>query len=122
MRDGDRALLVAAEFADAALALGLLEPGGLARLLRAGGDGGHTAVVALTDDGARLHLRAIRHRGLLGPALADRLLGLRRPAASPVSWIAIDTKKASGTVTERPTRDAIPIVAQEQLIVELYSK
>ncbi len=41
---------------------------------------------------------------------------------APVSWIAIDTNKASGTVTERPTRDAIPIVAQEQLIVELYSK
>lgn len=41
---------------------------------------------------------------------------------APVSWITIDTKKASGTVTERPTRDAIPIVAQEQLIVELYSK
>jgi small subunit ribosomal protein S4 len=41
---------------------------------------------------------------------------------APVSWITIDTKKASGTVTERPTRDAIPTVAQEQLIVELYSK
>jgi small subunit ribosomal protein S4 len=41
---------------------------------------------------------------------------------APVSWIVIDTKKVSGTVTERPTRDAIPIVAQEQLIVELYSK
>ena len=41
---------------------------------------------------------------------------------APVSWIAIDTKQVSGTVTERPTRDAIPIVAQEQLIVELYSK
>ena len=39
-----------------------------------------------------------------------------------VSWITIDTKKASGTVTERPPREAIPIVAQEQLIVELYSK
>jgi small subunit ribosomal protein S4 len=39
-----------------------------------------------------------------------------------VSWITIDTKKVSGTVTERPMRDAIPIVAQEQLIVELYSK
>jgi len=25
-------------------------------------------------------------------------------------------------MTERPTRDAIPIAAQEQLIVELYSK
>ncbi len=39
-----------------------------------------------------------------------------------VSWITIDTKKVSGTVTERPMRDAIPIAAQEQLIVELYSK
>ncbi|MCZ6917629.1 MAG: 30S ribosomal protein S4 [Gemmatimonadetes bacterium] len=40
----------------------------------------------------------------------------------PVSWITVDAKKASGKVTERPTRDAIPTVAQEQLIVELYSK
>ena len=30
--------------------------------------------------------------------------------------------KAAGRITERPTRDAIPINAQEQLIVELYSK
>jgi small subunit ribosomal protein S4 len=40
----------------------------------------------------------------------------------PVSWISVDTEKAAGRVTERPTRDAIPINAQEQLIVELYSK
>jgi hypothetical protein len=81
LRDGDCALIVAAEFEDAALALGLLEPGGLETLLLAGGDRGHTAVVALPGESARLHLRAIRHRGLLGPALADRLVGLRRPAA-----------------------------------------
>ncbi len=42
--------------------------------------------------------------------------------AAPVSWIVVDTKKISGRVTERPTRDAIPTPAQEQLIVELYSK
>lgn len=42
--------------------------------------------------------------------------------AAPVSWIAVDTEQAAGKVTERPTRDAIPIAAQEQLIVELYSK
>lgn len=42
--------------------------------------------------------------------------------AAPVSWIAVDTEKAAGKVTERPARDAIPIAAQEQLIVELYSK
>jgi small subunit ribosomal protein S4 len=40
----------------------------------------------------------------------------------PVSWIQVDTEKALGRVTERPRRDAIPIAAQEQLIVELYSK
>jgi ribosomal protein S4 len=39
-----------------------------------------------------------------------------------VSWLAVDTDKATGKITERPTRDAIPVVAQEQLIVELYSK
>ena len=42
--------------------------------------------------------------------------------AAPVSWISVDTKKATGRVTEIPTRDAIPVAAQEQLIVELYSK
>jgi len=40
----------------------------------------------------------------------------------PVSWISVDTDKAAGRLLERPTRDAIPINAQEQLIVELYSK
>jgi len=40
----------------------------------------------------------------------------------PVGWIQVDTDKALGRVTERPRRDAIPIAAQEQLIVELYSK
>jgi small subunit ribosomal protein S4 len=40
----------------------------------------------------------------------------------PVSWIQINTDQMLGRMTERPTRDAIPIAAQEQLIVELYSK
>jgi small subunit ribosomal protein S4 len=40
----------------------------------------------------------------------------------PVSWISVDAEKAAGRVLERPTREAIPINAQEQLIVELYSK
>ncbi len=42
--------------------------------------------------------------------------------ATPVSWITVDTDKAVGKVTEVPTRESIPIAAQEQLIVELYSK
>ncbi|HTR22253.1 MAG TPA: 30S ribosomal protein S4 [Gemmatimonadales bacterium] len=40
----------------------------------------------------------------------------------PVSWVQVDTAQALGRMTERPTRDTIPIAAQEQLIVELYSK
>jgi len=38
------------------------------------------------------------------------------------AWIAVDADQAVGRLAERPTRDAIPIAAQEQLIVELYSK
>jgi small subunit ribosomal protein S4 len=41
---------------------------------------------------------------------------------APVSWLSVDREKAAGRLVERPTRDTIPINAQEQLIVELYSK
>ncbi|HEY3935180.1 MAG TPA: 30S ribosomal protein S4 [Gemmatimonadales bacterium] len=41
---------------------------------------------------------------------------------APVSWLSIDTEKAAGRLVELPTRDGIPVNAQEQLIVELYSK
>jgi small subunit ribosomal protein S4 len=41
---------------------------------------------------------------------------------APVSWLSIDNEKAAGRLLELPTRDAIPVNAQEQLIVELYSK
>jgi small subunit ribosomal protein S4 len=41
---------------------------------------------------------------------------------APVTWLAVDAGHAVGKVTELPTRDAIPVAAQEQLIVELYSK
>ncbi|HEX3926448.1 MAG TPA: 30S ribosomal protein S4 [Gemmatimonadales bacterium] len=41
---------------------------------------------------------------------------------APVSWLSIDTEKAAGRLVELPTRDAIPVNALEQLIVELYSK
>ena len=42
--------------------------------------------------------------------------------ATPVSWISVDAEKISGKITEVPTRETIPLAAQEQLIVELYSK
>jgi small subunit ribosomal protein S4 len=53
-------------------------------------------------------------------AVRASLEGLARVA--PVPWMTVDTEKAVGKITEMPTRDTIPIAAQEQLIVELYSK
>jgi small subunit ribosomal protein S4 len=37
-------------------------------------------------------------------------------------WISIDGTKLSGTIASLPTREQINLPAQEQLIVELYSK
>ena len=42
--------------------------------------------------------------------------------AAPIGWLSVDPDKVTGRLVERPTREAIPINAQEQLIVELYSK
>ena len=42
--------------------------------------------------------------------------------ARTVSWLSVDAEKAAGRLLELPTRDAIPVNATEQLIVELYSK
>ena len=41
---------------------------------------------------------------------------------APLSWIAVDRDGFSGRMLERPQRPAIPLAAQEQLVVELYSK
>ncbi|HEY9517150.1 MAG TPA: 30S ribosomal protein S4 [Gemmatimonadaceae bacterium] len=41
---------------------------------------------------------------------------------APLSWLAVDRDTFSGRMLERPSRAEIPIAAQEQLIVELYSK
>ena len=41
---------------------------------------------------------------------------------APLSWIAVDRDTFSGRMPERPARTSIPIAAQEQLVVELYSK
>jgi len=41
---------------------------------------------------------------------------------APMSWIAVDRESYSGRVLEKPIRSAIPLAAQEQLVVELYSK
>ncbi|HEX9755310.1 MAG TPA: 30S ribosomal protein S4 [Gemmatimonadales bacterium] len=41
---------------------------------------------------------------------------------APLVWLSVDLDKGAGRMTERPGRDQIPLNAQEQLIVELYSK
>jgi small subunit ribosomal protein S4 len=41
---------------------------------------------------------------------------------APLAWIAVDKGSFSGRMLERPQRPSIPIAAQEQLVVELYSK
>ncbi len=41
---------------------------------------------------------------------------------SSLSWLAVDKETFSGRMLERPQRASIPIAAQEQLVVELYSK
>jgi hypothetical protein len=84
LRDGERLLFVVPEFESAALALGLLSPGSLERILAAAsGPRGRacTAIVSLPGRGERLHLRAIRHGGWLRGLRRDHLLGLARPLA-----------------------------------------
>lgn len=41
---------------------------------------------------------------------------------SSPSWLAVDRDSFSGRMLERPSRPSISIAAQEQLVVELYSK
>jgi len=48
-------------------------------------------------------------------------LELAKRGAS-LSWLAVDRETFSGRMLERPPRQSIPIAAQEQLVVELYSK
>ncbi|MCU0650320.1 MAG: 30S ribosomal protein S4, partial [Gemmatimonadaceae bacterium] len=38
------------------------------------------------------------------------------------TWLAVDKESFSGRLLEKPTRDRISLAAQEQLVVELYSK
>lgn len=45
-----------------------------------------------------------------------------RTRPSLLEWLALDEKAKVGRLVRRPTRQDIPLSAQEQLIVELYSK
>ncbi|MBV6522963.1 MAG: 30S ribosomal protein S4 [Gemmatimonadaceae bacterium] len=58
----------------------------------------------------------------------SRELGLVRDAmdqsarGQAPTWLAVDRESFSGRMLERPQRPSIAIAAQEQLVVELYSK
>ncbi len=52
--------------------------------------------------------------------IQDALEARTRPAL--VDWLALDEKGRVGRMTRKPTRQDIPLSAQVQLIVELYSK
>ena len=54
-------------------------------------------------------------------AIVTGALELASRGATP-SWLAVDKDTFSGRMLERPQRTSIPIAAQEQLVVELYSK
>ena len=47
---------------------------------------------------------------------------LRRTKDSVHEWLLVDKANLSGTFNQIPNRDEVPLVANEQLIVELYSK
>ena len=51
----------------------------------------------------------------------EESLGSRTRPQIP-EWLILDEKNRVGRMTRRPTRQDIPLAAQEQLIVELYSK
>ena len=54
-------------------------------------------------------------------AIVASALEVASRGAAP-AWLAVDKDTFSGRMLERPQRQAIPIAAQEQLVVELYSK
>lgn len=45
-----------------------------------------------------------------------------RRARELVTWLSVDKANLTGTVVERPTRDAIPTPVDEQLVIEFYSR
>jgi hypothetical protein len=134
LRSGGRRLWVEPELAGAALALGLLEPGGMERqLARGGGPRGRseTSLLALPGRGERLHLRGLRPGGLLAPLRGEGRLRLARPLAElrvgaalaaagapvarPVLLVArrcgARWRAARGTLYEESTQDVVSFLA-----------
>jgi small subunit ribosomal protein S4 len=60
--------------------------------------------------------QASRELGIIAAALEQAARG------TTPTWLAVDKESFSGRLLEKPTRDRISLAAQEQLVVELYSK
>ena len=45
-----------------------------------------------------------------------------RRARETVPWLSVDKANLSGSVLERPAREDIPTMAEEQLVIEFYSR
>jgi small subunit ribosomal protein S4 len=45
-----------------------------------------------------------------------------RRSREMVPWLSVDKANLNGTVLERPNRDDIPTVAEEQLVIVFYSR
>jgi hypothetical protein len=82
-RDPTHYWLVDAAFAEPLAALGWPEWTAVERALRGSAGSGRTAtaILALPDRAERIHLRPVRHGGLLGPLWRGALWGVARPAA-----------------------------------------
>jgi small subunit ribosomal protein S4 len=63
---------------------------------------------------------AVRPKSKENLAVVSSLEARTRPAL--LEWLALDEKSRVGRMVRRPMRSDIPLAAQEQLIVELYSK
>ena len=63
---------------------------------------------------------AVRQKSKDNMSIQASLEARTRP--SLVDWLALDEKARVGRMIRQPTRAEIPLAAQEQLIVELYSK
>jgi small subunit ribosomal protein S4 len=71
----------------------------------------------VVQPGQEIRLREkSRELTIIGASLEQAARG------STPSWLAVDKQSFSGRMLERPQRASIPIAAQEQLVVELYSK
>ncbi|HLV27388.1 MAG TPA: 30S ribosomal protein S4 [Gemmatimonadales bacterium] len=71
----------------------------------------------IVKPGQEVRLRqASRELTLVAAAMEQAARG------ASLSWLAVDRESFSGRMLERPSRPNIPIAAQEQLVVELYSK